>query len=498
MAVSILLIDDDEDYAALIRALLADALVDCHLDWQPGYAAALEDMLARRHDLYLVDYRLGARSGLDLIRECLDTGVNMPIILMTGQGDRSVDMEAMRLGAYDYLNKAGLTAASLERSLRYALERDRQLREIQRSRRLMEKMLGGLDEAVFSVDPASRRILHYNPVAMRMFHLDGNSPVGWDVVDFFPDREVGMETWASSLACLEINTQHQAEVWLGRRDGSLFPAEWYASPVRDEQGVMEQIVLVIRDVGEERRLQENARMHQEAFLRASRLATMGEMAAALAHEINQPLAAISNYSQGCVRRLEASGTGDRQALEALKEITQQAQRAGMVIQRIREFVGNREAVRHPHDLNEVAEEIFPFVLSEPHNKEASISLELSTHLPAAVMDRIQIGQVILNLVRNGVDAARGCDNAEVLIRTAFNNSNEVELTVADTGMGIDPAVMPRIFEPFFTTKSEGMGMGLAICRNIVEAHGGRIWCTPNQPCGTVFHVALPVHERGSK
>ena len=244
-----------------------------------------------------------------------------------------------------------------------------------------------------------------------------------------------------------------------------------------------------------------ARKHQVELARAARLSTLGGMAAGLAHEINQPLAAIVSYARGCARRLRAGDARPEALLEIIESIGAQALRAAAVLRRIRDFVRHREVPRERVDLGELVREALRFAEVEARHLGIALRVELDPSPLAVEVDPVQIEQVILNLVRNGFEATTSgalqeADGREVVIRTA-RTAHGAEVTVSDTGPGVSPEVAARLFEPFFTTKRDGLGLGLSISRSIVEAHDGRLWASPNAPRGAIFHVELPL-PRGAR
>jgi PAS domain S-box-containing protein len=236
------------------------------------------------------------------------------------------------------------------------------------------------------------------------------------------------------------------------------------------------IVVNSRDVSERQDAEEDAKKLQNELAHVARLSTMGEMAAGFAHELNQPLTAIQNYASGSVRFLD-SGKLDRSELrKAMESAASQALRAGEIIRRIRWFIRRDEPELTPVDVNAVIREAVDLMQSEAHHQSVATHLELAEDLPWVRADTIQIQQTVINLARNGIEAMSENHQArqELTIRTSLNADSEIEVSVADTGPGIPDDLRDRLFDPFFTTKSNGMGMGLAICRSIIERHGGRL------------------------
>jgi C4-dicarboxylate-specific signal transduction histidine kinase len=218
------------------------------------------------------------------------------------------------------------------------------------------------------------------------------------------------------------------------------------------------------------------------------------MAAGLAHEINQPLSAIVSYANGSARRIRAGDVAPAALLEIVDAIADEALRGGEILRRIREFVRNAEASRASADLNLLVREVLHFAEVEARDLGIALRLQLAPHRLDVEVDAIQLEQVILNLVRNGFEAMGDGAGAprELSIETGALDGAAVELVVRDTGSGVSQAAAGRLFEPFFTTKRDGLGLGLHISRSIVEAHGGRVWASPNPPRGAAFHVVLPV------
>jgi C4-dicarboxylate-specific signal transduction histidine kinase len=247
------------------------------------------------------------------------------------------------------------------------------------------------------------------------------------------------------------------------------------------------------DITESREAETLMRQQQEKFQATARLIAVGEMASAIAHEINQPLAAISNYTMGCVRRLRA-GNHDVPALfDAMEKAAAQAERASKIVQRVRALVGRRSPDLAPCAINDVVLGVSSVIEREAAEIDARLELELAEHLPQVRADRILLEQVIINLAKNAIDAQRDVtvERRRLLIRSLLRERS-VEIEVEDHGHGIDPGVESSVFSPFFSTKAHGMGLGLHICRSIVEAHRGHLWTSRNEGGGATFHFSLPL------
>jgi len=278
------------------------------------------------------------------------------------------------------------------------------------------------------------------------------------------------------------------------RDGTVKHLHHLAQAVLDEDGRIVKYIGTIHDITDRRRAEDDARVLQERLTHFSRLSTMGEMAAGLAHEINQPLSAIATYARACQRLIVQPEADTSDVIAALEQINAQALRAGEVIRRLRNFVKNREVKREPVDCARLLEDLSTLAETDARLHNIRLRLDCQEPLPTVYADPIQLQQVVLNLVRNAIDAMAEApeDRREVVLSTRMDDDGEVEVTVADRGSGLAAEATEHLFNPFFTTKATGTGLGLAISRSIVRAHGGRLWHTPNDDCGVRFHFTLPV------
>ena len=279
-----------------------------------------------------------------------------------------------------------------------------------------------------------------------------------------------------------------------RADGTTRYLHHIAQLTFDAEGHPLRHVGTVHDVTDRRQTEDEARQLQERLTHFSRLSTMGEMAAGLAHEINQPLSAIAMYAQAGQRFMRSPTRDDADVLEALEQINAQALRAGEVIRRLRNFVKNREVKREPVDCNRLLEDLRTLAETDARLHNVRLRIEEEPRLPTVYADPIQLQQVVLNLVRNAIDAMAEVPESqrEIVLSARLVPEGEIEVVVADHGTGLAADASEHLFNPFFTTKSGGTGLGLAISRSIVRAHGGRLWHTPNERTGARFHFTLPV------
>jgi two-component system sensor histidine kinase DctS len=286
------------------------------------------------------------------------------------------------------------------------------------------------------------------------------------------------------------------ELRLMRRGGERFDVLVYEAPLIDAEGRQTGWMGSVLDITERKRARELARQQEERLATTARLVTVGEMASTIAHELNQPLSAIASYTTGSLNLIEAGEVPGEELKEALRKAAQQAQRAGRIIQRVHDFVRKREPTRGPVRMNAVVEEAVGFAEGEARKRRVRIVTRTAAGDPEVQADPLLLQQVILNLLRNAMDAMAATPlEARELRVTAESGGGQVTVTIADRGCGIAPEVRERLFDPFFTTKAEGMGMGLNICRSILELHRGRVWAEPNPEGGTLFSFSVPLEER---
>jgi two-component system sensor kinase FixL len=247
----------------------------------------------------------------------------------------------------------------------------------------------------------------------------------------------------------------------------------------------------IRDLTERQQTEEQLQELQTELARLSRLTAMGEMASTLAHEINQPLSAISNYLQGCNRLLEpVQHPNVPRIRDVLAETTRQTLRAGHIIRQLREFVARGETEKQPENISKLVEEASALALVGAREVGIKTVFRFASHTDTVMVEKVQIQQVLLNLMRNAIETMQDSERKELLVTTSVPNGDKITVSVADTGSGLAEEITERLFQPFVTTKPAGMGVGLSISKRIVEAHGGEIWAESNPSGGTIFRFTL--------
>jgi len=356
---------------------------------------------------------------------------------------------------------------------------------------LVRSILDTIPDAMVVID---RRgiIQSFSAAAERLFGYTAAEIHGHNVSDLMPSpyREHHDSYLTRYLATGEKRIIGTGRVVMGlRRNGTTFPMELAVGEV---VGNGEPLFTgFVRDLTERQQTQARLQELQENLLHVSRLRSMGQMAAALSHELTQPLTAINNYLGAAQRLIDAPQPDLARIRQALNLAAQQTMRSGEIIRRLRSFVTRGTVARQPENIARLIEEASALALVGAKERAIDIRLNTAANLPPVMVDRVQAQQVLLNLIRNAVDAMVGAARPRLSIDAA-ERDGMIEVAVTDTGHGIPSDIRAQLFQPFVTSRAEGMGIGLSICRTIVEAHTGRIWAEDNPAGGTIFRFTLPV------
>ncbi|HVZ50715.1 MAG TPA: PAS domain S-box protein [Pseudolabrys sp.] len=355
----------------------------------------------------------------------------------------------------------------------------------------LQSILDTVPEAMIVID--EHGVMHsFSGAAERLFGHSAAEAVGQNVNILMPapyrDSHDGYIN--RYLATGERRIIGIGRVVVGqRKDGSTFPMELAVGEMRS--GDRRFFTGFIRDLTERQKTEARLQELQQELVHISRLTAMGEMASTLAHELNQPLSAISNYLKGSRRMLEGA-TDERSATmrDALEKAADQAIRAGQIIRRLRDFVSRGESERRVESITKLVEEASALALVGAKDHGIHVHFSFDPGVDLVLADRVQVQQVLLNLIRNAMDAMEGSERRSLALRVTPEGDSHVLVSVADTGSGIAPDVADQLFQPFVTSKRHGMGVGLSISRTIIEAHGGKIWVEPNPGGGTIFQFTL--------
>jgi two-component system, LuxR family, sensor kinase FixL len=369
----------------------------------------------------------------------------------------------------------------LKRTRRQAAAREAHLRSI----------LDTVPEAMIVIDEQGA-IQSFSAAAERLFGYASSEVTGRNIKMMMPSpyRDNHDAYLARYLATGERRIIGIGRVVVGeRKDGSTFPMELAVGEM--VSGQTRFFTGFIRDLTERQKAEARLQELQAELVHISRLTALGEMASALAHELNQPLSAIASYMKGSRRLLE--GSSDQQSImirEAMDKAAEQSLRAGQIIRRLRDFVARGETERRIESLKKLLEEASALALVGAKDRGVRVIYSFDPTLDWVLADKVQIQQVVLNLVRNAIEAMEQSSRRELTIGTERAADNMAIVRIVDTGTGIAPEIADQLFQPFITTKTQGLGVGLSISRTIVESHGGQIWVEPNPIGGTVFRFTL--------
>ena len=430
------------------------------------------------HDGYLQHYReTGERKIIGIGREVVGQhkdGSTFPMYLSVGQ---------VRLDGADIY--VGIIHDLTERNQ----AEQRLIDSEERLRSILDTVL----DAIVIIDEKGI-VQSFSPAASRLFGYPADQVVGRSVNLLMPEpyREEHDGYVQRYLETGEKRIIGTVRVVVGQRsDGSTFPMELTVGEIQHGDGRL--FTGFMRDITERQGTQRRLQEMQAELLHVSRLSAMGQMGSALAHELNQPLAAIMNYVRAAHRTLEPSEEPRAaKARELITKASEQTARAGNIIRHLRDFIERRESNRRSEQLHRIIEEAIALGMVGVADSNVKVKVRLDPELPAVLVDKVQIQQVVINLIRNAVEAMQQAPIRQLLIVSSMPEPGMVQVTVSDSGPGLSDDVAARLFQPFVTTKEKGMGIGLTICQSIVEAHGGRIWVTTNAERGVSFHFQLPL------
>ena len=359
----------------------------------------------------------------------------------------------------------------------------------------LQSILDTVPDAVVVID-RNGVMTSFSPAAERLFGWTAAEAIGQNVNLLMPSpyrqaHDAHLERYARTSEKRIIGV---GRVVVGaRRDGTTFAMEL---AVGETKGPRHSYTGFIRDLTDRQETETRLQELQNELVHVSRLTAMGEMASTLAHELNQPLSAIANLLTGSRRLIDRGREIDQTKVrDAIDRAAAQALRAGDIIHRMRDFVRRGASEREAESVSKLVEEASALALIGEKERRVDVRLSLNPAADSVFADRVQIQQVLLNLIRNGIDAMEGLEIRELVISSDLNDEGWTCVSVTDTGSGIADDVRERLFQPFMTTKPQGMGVGLSISRSIIEAHGGRIWADANPRGGTIFNFTLPPFDQ---
>jgi len=398
--------------------------------------------------------------------------------------------QAISLATTVFLAQA-FTIAALLINRRHRRRAEAKARANQEARALLAAIVETSDDAIIRKD-LDGRIITWNRGAERMFGYAASEIIGWPIAITVPpmQQQVELENLERTRRGVPI---HNYETVRQHKDGRLVEVSITISPIFDETGRVVGASKICRDISRRKAAEMEIRKQREELAHVTRISTLGQLTTALTHELNQPLGAILRNAEAAEMFLQAGQPDLNEVRAILADIRRDDQRAGQVIERMRLLLKRRSLESHPLDLREVVEDTVTLVRPDLLARQVTLTLDLPGWLPLVPGDRVHLQQVLLNLLLNAMDAMNGHPGAErrLTVRVKAGLPGWLEVTVSDAGTGLPPEESPRLFEPFYTTKPNGMGMGLAISRTIIEAHGGKIRAENNPGPGASFIFTLP-------
>jgi PAS domain S-box-containing protein len=371
--------------------------------------------------------------------------------------------------------------------------------ELEDQKAHLSELFARVPEAVIMID-RDFRIRRVNPEFTNIFGYTAEEAIGHGIKELIAPDDLLEEAEGFLYRMFETGETFAVETVRRRKNGTRVPVSLICVPVPSHGG--EQVGYVIhRDITDTKRLEDEQRRYHEIQLElahANRIATLGQLSASIAHELNQPLTGIITNCSTCLRMLTRDRPDLDGAREAVRRTMRDGDRASQVITRLRALFSNKEPAFEPVGLNEAAREVVALSLGEIQNSRAILRTEFADNLPCVAADRVQLQQVILNLLRNALDAMNAVDDRprDLLISTAGEEDESVRLSVKDVGVGFEPHTMNKLFEAFYSTKNAGMGVGLAVSRSIIDSHHGRLWAVLNDGPGATFSFSVPsVHRQ---
>ena len=481
--INILLIDDDEDDYVLVRDLLTDrAQTDFRVEWVDQYDRGLEKVLENKHDVYLVDYRLGKKNGLDLLQAAIKGGVRSPIIVLTGKGLPEIDLQAMQMGAADYIIKGQVNAMTIERSIRYAINTARTInklhKEEQRYRSLFEQSINSIyiSDQHFQMKDA-------NVSMLRLFGYTMESLCQQRLPQLFTSSH-DYEEFQNQLT--QYRFVRDFETHLQRSDGRTIECSMSVASLTDMNGQVIGYQGIIEDISQKKKI-------QQELIRLEKLMMTGNIARSIAHEVRNPLTNI-----GLALEQFHSELPEGHGLDIYYDIIKRnVHRINELVTAMLNSSKPSQLNLQPHSLNQVIDEALLIAADRLRLQEVELKKKYAKGLAPLPLDHEKLNMALLNIINNAVEAVTP-QQGMIIIKTG-EDARYQYVQISDNGPGIDKENLEKLFDAFHTSKSGGMGLGLTATQNIVNSHRGKISVESTVGEGTTFTLAFKKHlPRSSK
>lgn len=472
--VKILIVDDDEDDFIITSEYITHIPgANYKIDWCPRYKDALNHMLARNYDLYFADYLLGAKSGVDLLKEALDNNCEEPIILLTGKGNYHVDIEAMQLGAVDYLIKTELSVEKMERSIRYALERSATLKALKANERKYRGIFEKSKDIIFIIDDALQ-FNDINDVVEPMLGYSKEEILHMNLIDIIDQAQHKKYLQQAILHRREINDW---DVTINTKNGD---KKSCMITVAIDDSDPDNIYLqgIIHDIT-------NLKKIEKATLQAEKLAAAGRLVRTLAHEVRNPL----NNITLSVEQMQQDMKDDSVALY-LNIIQRNSKRISDLISELLNTSRPTDIAQEEHILQTILDEVIAAAIDRLTLKRIKLQVSYPDDTQLILADKEKLKIALLNIVINAIEAME--EQKGMLSISLHHLTNHVVLNISDNGCGISEENISRLFEPYFTQKRNGVGLGLAFTLNILQSHKATIEVSSIESGGTTFTITFPL------
>lgn len=472
--INLLIIDDDEDDYFITSDYLKNIKEkNFVIDWCYNYNNALEEIKKEKHDIYLVDYRLGAKTGIDLIKDAIMLEAEAPFILLTGKGDIHIDEEAMKLGVFDYIIKSELNSEKLERSIRYSIDRARTLNEVTAKEKKYRNIFNRSSDALFVADE-KLAFTEVNTAFEKMLFCDENALIGIKLAELFADSHV------SRKMSEELKHKGFIEDWLAEiKYKKNEPKQCIISATKEKnaegkiyyQGILHDITLI--------------KKAERTALRAEKLAATGRLVRTLAHEVRNPINNI-NLASEHLRSLQLP----EESTLYIDIINRNSNRINELIKELLNSSRPSEMQMKETTMQYVIDKIVSISEDRIRLKNINLQVDYPEDLISVYCDAEKLVLAFLNILTNAVEAIEH-DNGRISI-SLKKDKEQVLLKILDNGNGISDEKLPRLFEPYYTSKRNGIGLGLASTLNIIQAHGGAIEVNSEAGKSTAFNISLPL------